>query len=164
MPQLDANFFGTQLFWLAVSFIVFYVLMSKLALPRIADVLQMREEKITGDLNAAARARDEAKAALAHYEKSLADARAEAQRANREAADAASAASSAKLVEVGTRIGAEIAAAEGRIAEAREAAMGNVRSMAVEVAEAVFGKLVGAKADQARLAAAVDTALKGGTR
>jgi F-type H+-transporting ATPase subunit b len=164
MPQLDPAFFGTQLFWLAVSFIVFYVLMSKVALPRIADVLELRAEKITGDLDAAAKARDEAKAALAHYEKSLADARAEAQRANREAADAASAANNARLAEVGTRIGAEIAAAERRIGEAREAAMSNVRSMAVEVAQAAFSKLVGGQADAARLDALVERALKGDAR
>jgi F-type H+-transporting ATPase subunit b len=164
MPQLDPAFFGTQLFWLAVSFIVFYVLMSKVALPRIADVLELRAEKIAGDLDAAAKARDEAKAALAHYEKSLADARAEAQRANREAADAASAANNARLAEVGTRIGTEIAAAERRIAEAREAAMSNVRSMAVEVAQAAFSKLVGGQADAARLDALVERALKGDAR
>ena len=164
MPQLNPAFFGTQLFWLAVTFIIFYVLMSKLALPRISDVLQMRAEKITGDLNAAAKARDEARSALAHYERSLADARTEAQRVNREAADAASAASSARLAEVGTRIGTEIAAAERRIAEARAAAMGNVRAMAAEVAQAAFSKLVGGQADAARVDALVGDALKGGAR
>lgn len=164
MPQLDPTFFGSQLFWLAVSFVVFYFLMSKLALPRVASVLQQREDKIQGDLDAAARARDEAKAALAHYEKSIADARAAAQLANRAAADAASAASNARLAEIGARIGGEIAAAEGRIAEAHTAAMGNIRSMAVEVAQAAFAKLVGGQPDSARVGTLVDQALKGGAR
>ncbi|MBX3498414.1 MAG: hypothetical protein KF889_03150 [Alphaproteobacteria bacterium] len=164
MPQFDPNTMPSQIFWLIVCFAILYVIMSRVVMPTLGGTIEARAAKIQGDLDAAAKARDEAKAALAHYEKSIADARAEAQAANRAAADAASAATNAKLAEVGQRIGAEIAAAEQRIDEARAAAMDNVRSMAVEVAQAAYGKLVGGQADAARVDALVGAALRGGAR
>jgi F-type H+-transporting ATPase subunit b len=164
MPQFDPKTMPSQIFWLIVAFAVLYVVMSKVVVPMLGGTIEARAAKIQGDLDAAARARDEAKSALMHYERSIAEARAQAQAANRAAADAASAASAARLAEVGTRIGGEIAAAESRIAEARQAAMGNVRSMAVDVAQAAFSKLVGSQADAARVDALVGDALKGGAR
>ncbi|MBM3620596.1 MAG: hypothetical protein FJX20_07875 [Alphaproteobacteria bacterium] len=164
MPQFDPTTMPSQIFWLIVCFAILYVIMSKVVMPTLGGTIEARAAKIQGDLDAAAKARDEAKAALAHYEKSIADARAEAQTANRAAADAASAATNAKLTEVGQRIGGEIAAAETRIAEARQAAMGNVRSMAVEVAQAAYAKLVGGQADAARVDTLVGAALQGGRR
>lgn len=164
MPQFDPKTMPSQIFWLIVCFAILYVIMSKVVMPTLGGTIEARAAKIQGDLDAAARARDEAKAALAHYEKSIADARAEAQAANRAAADAASAATNAKLTEVGQRIGGEIAQAETRIAEARQAAMGNVRSMAVEVAQAAYAKLVGGQADTARVDSLVGAALQGGRR
>ena len=162
MPQFNPNTMPSQIFWLIVCFAVFYVIMSRIVVPMLGGTIDARAAKIQGDLDAAARARDEAKAALAQYEKSIADARAEAQAANRAASDAAATATNARLAEVGQRIGGEIAAAETRITEAREAAMGNVRSMAVEVAQAAYAKLVGGQADAARVDALVGAALKGG--
>lgn len=164
MPQFDPNTMPSQIFWLIICFAILYVIMSKVVMPTLGGTIEARAAKIQGDLDAAARARDEAKSALAHYEKSIADARGEAQAANRAAADAASAATNARLTEVGQRIGGEIAAAEARIAEAREAAMGNVRTMAVDVAQAAYAKLVGGQADAARVDQLVGDALKGGAR
>jgi F-type H+-transporting ATPase subunit b len=164
MPQFDPNTMPSQIFWLIVCFVILYVIMSRVVMPTLGGTIEARAAKIQGDLDAAAKARDEAKAALAHYEKSIADARAEAQAANRKAADAASAATNVRLTEVGQRIGGEIAAAERRIAEARAAAMDHVRSMAVEVAQAAYGKLVGGQADAARVDQLVGAALKGGAR
>ena len=100
MPQLDPAFFAPQLFWLAVSFIVLYVLMSRLAMPQIAGVLKQREDKIQGDLETAQRLKDETKSVIAAYEKALADARGEAQALARQTSDAASA-ESARWLESG---------------------------------------------------------------
>jgi F-type H+-transporting ATPase subunit b len=162
MPQLDPAFFGTQLFWLAVTFIVLYLLMWRVAMPRIAGVLQQREDKIQGDLETANKLKEETKSVIAAYEKALADARGEAQALARQTADAANAESSQRQHEVAGRIAAELAAAERRIAEARAAAMADIRTMAVEVAQSAFARLTGASAEQGKIAGAVDAALKGG--
>jgi len=71
MPQLDITTFAPQIFWLAVSFVVLYVLMSRLALPRIGAILAARSGQIEGDLDAARRLKAEAEAAVAAYEKAL---------------------------------------------------------------------------------------------
>ncbi|HJQ58383.1 MAG TPA: F0F1 ATP synthase subunit B' [Vineibacter sp.] len=162
MPQLDPNYFSTQLFWLAVSFIILYLLMSRLAMPQIAGVLKRREDKIQGDLEAAQRLKEESKSVIAAYEKALADARGEAQALARQTTDAANAESARRQQEVASRIAADLAGAERRIAEARVQAMANVKSMAAEVAQQAFGRLTGATADPARVSAAVEANLKGG--
>lgn len=162
MPQLDPAFFGTQLFWLAVSFIVLYFLMSRLAMPQIAGVLKQREDKIQGDLETAQKLKEESKSVIAAYEKALADARGEAQAMARQTTDAANAEASRRQQEVASRIADELAAAERRIAEARAQAMASVKTMAAEVAQQAFSRLTGASVDPARVAAAVDANLKGG--
>ena len=162
MPQLNPAFFGTQLFWLAVSFVVLYLLMWKLAMPQIAGVLKQRGDKIQGDLDTAQRLKEETKSVIAAYERALADARGEAQTMARQTTDAANAQSARRQQEVADRIAAELTAAERRIADARAAAMANVKSMAAEVAQAAFARLVGAPADAGKVSAAVDSALKGG--
>jgi len=162
MPQLDPAFFGTQLFWLVISFVVLYLIMWRLAMPRVAGVLQQREDKIQGDLETAQKLKEETKSVIAAYEKALADARGQAQALARQTTDAANAESSRRQQEVSDRINAELVAAERRIAEARTTAMASVKTMAAEVAQSAFAKLTGAQADQGKLTAAVDAALKGG--
>ena len=78
LPQLDLTRFPPQLFWLAVTFIVLYLIMSRIALPQVGGILRTREEKITGDLNRAEQLNREAADALKGYETALAEARAKA--------------------------------------------------------------------------------------
>lgn len=163
MPQLDPTFFGTQLFWLAVSFIVLYLLMSRLAIPQIAGVLKQREDKIQGDLETAQKLKEETKSVIAAYERALADARGEAQALARQTSDAASAESARRQQEVSDRIAGELAEAEKRIANARNEAMANVRVMAAEVAQSAFAKLAGTPVDPGKVKLAVDATLKGGS-
>ena len=80
MPQFEtaAPFFWSQVFWLIVAFVVLYLLMSKIALPRIAEVLEERQDKIDDDLAKAEKLKNEAEQVLAEYEKAIADARSSA--------------------------------------------------------------------------------------
>ena len=79
MPQLDVTTFGNQIFWLLVTLVVIYWVLSRIALPRIGAVLADRQGTIVGDLNAADELKAKAKAAEAAYEKALSDARSQAQ-------------------------------------------------------------------------------------
>lgn len=162
MPQLDLKTFPSQFFWLTVIFGVFFVLMWKVALPRIGEILQEREDKIAGDLDRADKLKEEAKAVIAGYEKSMADARNDARETTRKTAEALAAEAARRQQEVGERLSADLAAAERRIAGARSQAMGNVKTMAADVAQAAFARLTGTAADLGRLSAAVERAAGGG--
>ena len=75
MPQLESATFISQIVWLAVTFLALYVVMARIALPRIGEVLEARQDRIAHDLDTAASLKAEAEAALAAYETSIAEAR-----------------------------------------------------------------------------------------
>ncbi|MEI6202286.1 MAG: F0F1 ATP synthase subunit B', partial [Enhydrobacter sp.] len=78
MPQLNFHDFAPQLIWLLIAFVVLYLIMSRLAVPAIADTLEKRQAKIQGDLDAAEKASEDTRAAVDAYQKRLANAREEA--------------------------------------------------------------------------------------
>jgi F-type H+-transporting ATPase subunit b len=78
-PPFESQHYPSQLFWLALTFILLYLLMSRIALPRIGGILADRSKRISDDLAAAQRFKEQSEAANAAYQKSLADARARAQ-------------------------------------------------------------------------------------
>src|SRR5436309_12817303 len=87
MPQLDLSTFPSQLFWLAVIFVLLYLLMSWVALPRVSAMIVARRARIEGDLERATQMKAETEAVMAAYERSLADARAQAHATPKEAMD-----------------------------------------------------------------------------
>ncbi len=109
MPQLDATKFAPQLIWLAIAFGVLYLLMAKVALPRVADVLETRADHINDDLRRAEEARAEAEAVMQAYEQALAAARAKAQGEAKAAEEAAATLSEARQKEVGAVLAREAA-------------------------------------------------------
>ncbi len=158
MPQLDFTTFAPQLFWLAVSFVVLYGLMRWLALPRVGQVIAGRREHLSRDLTRAADLKTEAEAALAAYQKTLADARAAAQATLRETSEKLAAEAAARQQQLSATLAAQVAAAEARIAAMKEQALADVRGIATEVGGAVVEKLIGASADAAKLRTAVEHA------
>lgn len=160
MPQLCTDWFGNQIFWLVITLVIIYLVLAKIALPRIASVLAERQGTITNDLAAAEDLKSKAVQAEEAYHKALADARAEAQTIiAKTKADI-----KAELDKATQKADAEIAAraseGEEAIAEIRANAMESVK----EVAQAVASDLVGAmgsKADTKAIASAVDARVKG---
>jgi len=161
MPQLNFHDFAPQVIWLAISFVVLYFIMSKLAIPAIGDTLEKRQAKIQGDLDAAEKASEDTRALVAAYEKRLADAREEARRLQRDRAEADSAAATARLAELGQKLGAQIDEAEKRIAGQRAQVMEGIEQMAGDIAADVYAKLAGQSADRGALGAKVAAVAKG---
>lgn len=160
MPQFDPAFFAPQLFWLAVTFICLYVLMAKLALPKIGAVLDERQRKIDDNLDKAHQLKAEAEAAVAAYEKALAESRAHAHSVIKEASERLAKQAEERTRELNAQLGDKIKAAETRIAAAKDVALANVREIAADVAGTTIGRLLGGTADKAALEAAVAAALK----
>lgn len=161
MPQLDATTFAPQLIWLAITFFALYLLMAKVALPRVADVLETRADHINDDLRRAEEARAEAESVMQAYERALADARGKAQEQAKATADAMAALTEARQKEVSAALAAEAADAEAKIAEAKSSALANVQSVAAEVAMTAVKRIGGLDIDRKRAASAVD-AVAGG--
>lgn len=160
LPQLNVETYPTQLFWLAVTFGLLLVLMSKVALPRVAEVLEARQEKIANDLDKAQSLKAEADTVIQAYEKALADARANAQKVLADAVAATDAENARRQGALASELAARAREAESRIDAAKQTALGNVRGVSAEAAQAAVAKLVGLDLDQARAEAAVDTALR----
>src|ERR1700682_959071 len=161
MPQLDISTFTPQLVWLAIWFVVLYLLMAKLALPRIARAMEARRRRREDDLARAAQLKAEADAASAAYQKTRAEARAQAQSTIKDASDRLAADAAAQQRALAARLAEQIEAAERRIAATKEQALAEVRGIAVDVGRSVVEKLTGAVPDAAKMAAAVDSSLAG---
>lgn len=161
MPQLD---FGnplliSQVIWGAIIFAMFYILASRWALPKMGAVLEHRASVIQGDLETARRAKVEADAAVAslHAERrrSAAEASGAIERATAEAKQFATSAAA----EVNAKLESQLTDAEGRIAAARNSAMGALREVASETAVNVVSRLTGRPADRAVIDGAVGDAM-----
>ena len=124
MPQFDPTVWQPQLIWLAITFAVLYLLMAKVALPRVGEVLEEREQRINLSLRRAEDLKQKAEDAVAEYEKTIADVRAKAMEEVRQAREAAAAEAAANHEALGARLTSEVAAAEERIHKARMAAIG----------------------------------------
>lgn len=160
MPQLDFSTFPNQIFWLVLTLLAIYFILTRMALPRIGAVLAERAGTVTNDIAAAEDLRNRAKAAEAAYEKALADARSEANRIIAAAKAEMQAELDAELARADAQIAARTADSEKVLAEIRDQAVASV----VEVAQATAGEIVaafGGTADEAAIRAAVDARVKG---
>ena len=143
MPQLHFADFPPQLVWLAISFVVLYLLMARVALPRISEVLETRAERIRDDLDKAAALKSEAEAAMASYEKLRAEARAQALAMMRETSARLAEAAAARQAELAGALNAKTKEAEASIAKAKREATVSLKSVAAETARAAASRLVG---------------------
>jgi F-type H+-transporting ATPase subunit b len=156
----ESQHFPSQLFWLVVSFLLLYVLMWRVALPRIHSIFAERSRHIGDDLAAAQRFKEQSDAAQAAYQKSLADARARAQAIANETRSRQAAEADATNKRLEAQLHARLAAAEQSIAATRTAAMGNVSAIAAEPAAAIVERLIGLTPSQHDVVAAIGEASK----
>ena len=160
MPALCADWFANQIFWLVITLVVIYFILSRIALPRIAAVLAERSGTITNDIAAAEELKQKAAEAEAAYEQALKDARAEAGRSAAEAKAEVQAEVDVALQKADAEIAARTSESEAKINEIRDGAAVAVRDVAKDTAKAVAAAL-GVDADGAALDAAVDKRAKG---
>lgn len=160
MPQLDPSFFSTQLFWLALTFIALYLILAKVALPRVTEVRESRQVRIESDLEKAEALKTEAEAALADYEKTIAEATAKAQESVREAARKMAEDAEKQRDALAAKLAAELADAEQRIADEKARAIDDIGAMAGELTQAAASRLVGGDISQDEANAAVSAVMR----
>lgn len=161
MPQLDFSTYSSQVFWLVVTFAVLFILMWKVAIPRVGEVIEAREQKIRADLERAEQLRTEIEETEQAVEKALADARTEALEILRKAQDKIATDHAKKQDKLDAELATKVADAETRIDEARKEALASVREVAEEVATASIEKLTGNAADKGTVSKAIDAVSKG---
>lgn len=160
MPQLAAETFASQLIWLAITFVVLYLIMSRVVIPRIGGILEDREARIRGDLDKAEELKADADKAMAEYESRLAEARASAHGIIGEMKAEMAAETEKRRHEIDADLSKRQAEAESRIAEQRESALGSLDEVARQATAAVLERLTG-KSDEDRVASAVATVGEG---
>lgn len=160
MPQLCGEWMGNQIFWLLVTLVVIYFVLSRIALPRIAAVLAERQGTITNDLAAAEDLKVRATEAEAAYNKALADARAEAQNIVAQTKAEIKGELDDAITKADAEIAAKAAEGEKKIAEIRAGAMESVKDVAKDTAREIVVAM-GGKADAKAVDAVVETRMKG---
>jgi len=160
-PPFQKDTFASQLVSLLIAFVALYLIVSKIALPRVGGVLDARQNAIDGDLTEAQKLKDASDDALKAYEAELASARSRAQAISAETRDRLNAASEAERKTLEEALSVKLAAAEKTIASTREAAMRNVRGIAADAATAIVQRLTGLAPDGKSVESAVDASLKG---
>ena len=159
-PPMDAHTFPSQIFWLVIFFGLLYLLMSKVALPKMAAVLDKRHKAIEGDLAKASALKHETEAAIQHYEKSLADARANAQGIATETRSKIADEIEAERSALEKTLSAKLAEADSRISATKAKAMQDVHEVAAETAAEIVSELTGHKVSKEHAAKAI-AGLKG---
>ncbi len=160
-PPFQKDTFASQLVSLLIAFVALYLIVSRIALPRVGSLLDERQNAIDGDLAQAQKLKDESDSALKAYESELAAARSRAQAIGTETRDRLNAAAEAERKTLEERLSVKLADAEKTIAATREAAMSNVRGIASEAAAAIVQQLTGMRPDGKAVDSAVDASLKG---
>ncbi|MCF3595325.1 F0F1 ATP synthase subunit B' [Rhodobacteraceae bacterium LMO-12] len=160
MPQLCGEWMGNQIFWLVVTLVVIFFILSRVALPRIAAVLAERQGTITNDIAAAEELKQKAVEAEEAYNKALADARAEANRIVGEAKADMQAALDVEIAKADAEIAAKAAEGAKVIEEIRAGALAAVKDVAKDTTKEIVAAM-GGKADAKAVTAAINARMKG---
>lgn len=158
-PPFDGTTFASQLLWLILSFGLLYLLMSRIALPRIGRILEERHDRIADDLEEAAKHKADSEAAQAAYEKALNEARAKANSIAGETRNRLNAEQDANRKSLEAELATKLAAAEERIASTKTEALTHVKGIAVDATGAIVSTLIGTSPAQHEVEQAVDSAL-----
>ncbi len=160
-PPFEKDTFASQLVSLLIAFVALYLIVSKIALPRVGGLIEARQNAIEGDLAEAQKLKDASGDALKAYESELAAARSRAQAISTETREKQNAASEVERKTLEERLSQKLAEAEKTIASTRAAAMSNVRGIAADAAAAIVQRLTGMTPDGKSVDSAVDASLKG---
>ena len=149
LPQLDITTWPSQLFWLVVTFLIGYFLISLLVAPSISSVLENRSNKISDDLETAKRAQDNAKDVYNSYEETLREARSLAAIATAKALEEAKAETASRNTAINKKLAASAKKAETRLSEVREEALSSLEDLATETSQKIIAELTPIKVTKA---------------
>ena len=149
LPQLDITTWPSQLFWLVVTFLIGYFLISLLVAPSISSVLENRSTKISDDLKTAKQAQDDAKDVYNSYEESLREAKSQAAISAAKALEEAKAKTASRNTAINKKLAASAKKAEASLSELREEALSSLEDLATETSQKIIAELTPIKVTKA---------------
>ncbi len=161
MPQLDFSTYPNQIFWLVVSIVVLYFIVSKVALPRIGSVIEDRHNAIANDIEQASEFKRKAEEAEAAYNAALTEARAQAMHIAGVAKAEIKADVDAAIAKADAEIAAKSAESAVRIDEIRASALKSIEEVAGAVVNDIIAAIMPTTSDEKATKAAVAARLKG---
>ena len=156
MPQLNPEFWISQIFWLTLTFGILYIVLSKLILPKISDNLESRKSQILENIEAAEKQRQNSEEKLKEYEEIVSKSKMEAKNIFNQAREKALKDISAKKDVLDKQIDDEIGKAEQEIKELQKSAPDKINKIAIETSSDLIQKLIGAEVNNSSISAIVD--------
>lgn len=155
MPQLDFATFPPQIIWLILTFVTLYLVMARVALPRIGGIIEQRRDRIADDLDQATKLKTETEQAIQTYQQALADARARAHDIAQKTRNQLTTETTAQKKAANDQLAAHTAAADARIKAAKDAALCHLADIAIDTTGAIVNQLLGGKASAETIKQAV---------
>ena len=156
MPQLNPEFWISQIFWLTLTFGILYVILSKLILPKISANLELRKSQIQENIEAAEKQRQNSEAKLKEYEDIILKSKLEAQNIFKEAKEKVLKDINAKKETLDKQIDEEIKKAEQEISLLKKGAPLKINKIAIDTSSELVKKLIGAEVNNSSISAIVD--------
>ena len=156
MPQLNPEFWISQIFWLTLTFGILYLVLSKLILPKISANLESRKSKILENIEAAEKQREDSETKLKDYEEIISKSRLDAKTIFNQAREKALKDINAKREVLDKQIDDEINKAEEEIKTLRKSAPDKINKIAIETSSELVQKLIGAEVNNSSISAIVD--------
>ena len=156
MPQLNPEFWISQIFWLTLTFGILYIILSKLILPKISDNLESRKSQILENIEAAEEQRQNSEEKLKEYEEIVLKNKMEAKSIFNQAREKALKDISAKKDVLDKQIDDEIGNVEQEIKELQKGAADKINKIAIETSSELIQKLIGAEVNNSSISAIVD--------
>ena len=156
MPQLNPEFWISQIFWLTITFGILYVVLSKLILPKISANLEIRKSQIVENIEAADKQRKESELKIEEYEKIVQDSKNEAKNYLKQAREKVLKDINFKKDTLDKELSLEIQKAESEIQELRNKAPEKINKIAVDTSADLLHQLIGAEVNNSSISAIVD--------
>ena len=156
MPQLNPEFWVSQIFWLVLTFGIMYLVLSKLILPKISNNLESRKSQILENIEAAEKQREDSETKLKEYDQIILKSKAEANSMFNQAREKAIKDINAKRDVLDKQIDDEISKAEEEIQALRDNAPDKINKIAIDTSSELLQKLIGAEVNNSSISAIVD--------
>ena len=156
MPQLNTEFWASQIFWLILTFSILYIIIWKIFLPKITDIIENRKSRIIGDLNETQKLKENAEKKLSEYNKIIEDTKKESKKIIEDNKKKLENDIKSKKQKFNEEIEKELVSVEKEIKSLKKSSISSINKIAVEVSSELIRQIVGAEMNMSKVSAIVE--------